>query len=70
MTGYSLQDVVVTVFAVLALVVLLRPLLPAWLWGRPAAPDTSPCASCAAGAAASRAREHPPQQSQLSLRRP
>lgn len=46
------QDVVVSVFALLALLVLLRPFVPA-LRGRAARGDAlPPCASCAAGAAA------------------
>jgi hypothetical protein len=43
------QDVVVTVIAAVAAVVVLRPLVPAGWFGR-RRPDT-PCANCAAGAA-------------------
>ena len=55
MADLTFQDVVVTGVAVAALVVLLRPFLPRWLGGARPAPDGSPCASCAAGAAAKRA---------------
>lgn len=55
MASLTFQDVVVTVAAGAALVVLLRPFLPRWLGGARPAPDGSPCASCAAGAAAKQA---------------
>lgn len=55
MAPFTFQDLVVTVAAGAALVVLLRPLLPRWLGGARPPADGSPCASCAAGAAAKQA---------------
>lgn len=46
------QDVVVTLAAVGAVLVLVRPMLPVWLGGPRPSGDRSPCASCASGTAA------------------
>jgi hypothetical protein len=52
MLSLTLQDALVTLAAVAALAVLVRPFLPRRLGGPRRAPDGSPCASCASGTAA------------------